>query len=56
MSCPAQPSQRLAPPPDVRLNPFNAVFLFFSEFSLTLTDHTVALGSRMQLPYLLARP
>ena len=29
MSCPAQPRQRLAPPPNVRLNPFDVVFLFF---------------------------
>ena len=29
---------------------------YFFRISLTLTDHTVALGFRMQLPYLLARP
>ena len=54
MSCPALPCQRLAPPPNVPLNPFNVVFPFF-EFSLTLTDYASALGSRMQLLYLLTR-
>lgn len=57
ISCSAQPRQLNALPFDVRPDLFNAVFLFFPSFHLTLTDHTAhafALGSRMRPLYLLA--